>query len=387
MRFGGFCPFPLPLGGDWTAAEHGRVAADVAALQRASEFAVLTFTKSGSTFIVHEYSGQNGAGIAHAPEMQDYGAGLVLLTWSPWPDEARHDVELHPRIIAAEGTLHGNAPGQVVVTPLEDRHLAFVSIFDGAGGPMDGTVTVVVSGAASARIGDYGGAADKTDSQTEGDVPYAWTWYRALTGALGDAYTREMDSWVHVEKLATARLNAGVTRAADRLSFNALPGTSDDLLSMWQELLHVPVDARATRHETRQACGAKFRAALGPTMRNVDEALEQLLGPVFVRTWRTEGPDLATEPVPTMWPGGTPGPAGYDLGGGAWISARRHLVVEVRRPSSMPESEFLELLNVRMFRMLDDMLPSTATFNWATGITTAGGFLLDISRLDFDGMT
>jgi len=59
-------------------------------------------------------------------------------------------------------------------------------------------------------------------------------------------------------------------------------------------------------------------------------------------------------------------------------------VIEVVRPAGLTDADYLYLVNVQLFRLLDDMLPSTATFNWAEDVTT--GFLLDVSHLDYTGI-
>ena len=239
------------------------------------------------------------------------------------------------------------------------------------------------------RIGHYGGALDKLNSPTEGAAPYAWAFYRELRAARGSAYRTVYEGGktglVHSENLAAARSEAARWRASDKLQNNALPLTSDERLGAWREILAVETYPGDTVHELRQRCAAKYQAAIGPTIRVVDEAVKKLLDTVFVRSWRFDGVDLATPPTPTFWPGINPGPAIYSLGGGAWFSARCHFVVEVQQPAGMLQQTYLELLNVHLFRLLDQMLPAWATFNWAEGLSS-GGFILDVSDLEFTGM-
>lgn len=254
-------------------------------------------------------------------------------------------------------------------------------------------VTVVLEGlptwSRERRIGHYGGALDKLDSSTEGRQPYAWAFYREFRAARGSAYRTVYEGTksglVHSENIASARSEAARWRSADKLANNALPLTSDERLSSWTQILAVETYPDDTRHDLRLRCAAKYQAAVGPIARLVDESVERLLDTTFVRTWRLEGTDLATPPTPTFWPGINPGPAAYSLGGGAWLSARSHFVVEVEQPAGMNTSQFLQLMNVHLFRLLDQTLPAWATFNWATGIT-GGGFFLDISKLDFTGL-
>lgn len=235
------------------------------------------------------------------------------------------------------------------------------------------------------RIGDYDAATDKRDSATEGELPYAWHWYQEYTGMLGSGFSTARSGLVHAKKLAIARKEAAVQRAAERLVANALPSTSDDALGSWASVLKVRAAPTDGRHDIRQRAAARFLASKGPTRTNEDDSFAGILGDAFVKVWRTTGADLATPPTQTYWPGVNPGPTGYDLGGGTWLSERAHVVVEVTQPPSMTNSDFLHLVNVEFFRHADELLPAWATFNWAFGVSD--GFLLDISQLDFTGIT
>jgi len=259
---------------------------------------------------------------------------------------------------------------------------------------MSSDVTVVLEGAPTwsrvRNVGQYGGALDKQNSDTEGRSPYAWAFYRELRSARGSAYRTvyegTKEGLVHSENAAAARSEAARWRASDKIANNALPLTSDELLGAWLEILAVEAYPNDTVHDLRLRCAAKYQAAVGPIERYVDESVERLLGTAFVRTWRFDGSDLATPQTPTFWPVVNPGPAAYSLGGGAWLSSRCHYVVEVQQPSEMTQAAYLELLNVHLFRLLDQLLPAWATFNWAENLSS-GGFLLDISKLDFTGLT
>jgi hypothetical protein len=232
-------------------------------------------------------------------------------------------------------------------------------------------------------IGHYGGGLDKTDCVTEA-VPYAHTWYRELVNMRGSAYSGKTSGLVHAENLAIARSEQARTRASERYTANMLPGSADEKLPYWVKVLGVVSGPNDDDYLVRARCAAHYRAGVGPTIANEDEAIAALLGPAFVRCWRQEGADLATPPPITYWPVIAPGPADHSLGGGCWLSERSHLVIEVVQPASMTTADFLRLMNVDQYRLLDTMLPAWATFNWAIGVTT--GFVLDVDELDFHGM-
>jgi uncharacterized protein (DUF2237 family) len=122
---------------------------------------------------------------------------------------------------------------------------------------------------------------------------------------------------------------------------------------------------------------------VGPTKASIDDAIQAVIGDSLVAIVRPRGNDLSTPPPLTFWQGGTPGPSEYDLGGGTWISERAHLFVQVAKSPSADDQKFLFTMNVKLQRLLDRVLPAESTFAWAT----SQGFQLDISRLDFDGLT
>jgi len=234
-------------------------------------------------------------------------------------------------------------------------------------------------------IGDYGGSLDKEDSSTEGDAPYAWFVYRELTAQRGSAYSgRVGGTLVHCEHLAMARLLGWVCfRLPEKFVANTLPSTADDGLDYWVKVLAIPTRASDQKWQKRQRCAVHYRLPIKGNLDEIKVGLSELLGDIFVDASFSTGGELSTPPALTYWPGVNPGPAEYDLGGGTWMSERSHLWVEVQGIASMPASEMNQLLNVQMFQYLDRALPAFCTFAYSVG----GGFILDVSQLDFTGLT
>lgn len=237
----------------------------------------------------------------------------------------------------------------------------------------------------SARIGDYDGATDKEDTRTE-QIPYAWIWYQEAGGGLGSAFADQMSGDIHSRKLAIARLQAALSRGAEKVNANSVPVTADDMLGEWVRLLGVRLTGDESRQEIRQRAAAKFTATRGATRANIDDVCSRLLGPYWQGNVRVQGTDIANPPDPTKWPGIAPGPASFSLGGGAWYSIRCKLAVSVQGPADINDAVWKQLVNVELFNELDRDLPAWMTFNASVGVATTG-FLLDISRLDFSGLT
>lgn len=233
------------------------------------------------------------------------------------------------------------------------------------------------------RIGHYGGALDKRACTTE-RAPYAHTWWRSLQTYRGSAYTKTAGTLVDVENVAIARLFAGLSRTAEKLQCNANPLTAYERLGYWVEVQAVPVLPEDTHQDIRVRCAAKYGSAQGPTEYAIDTAVEKLLGPNLVRTWRFRGNDLAdpaaVAPIPTYWPGVNPGPSDHDLGGGTWSSPRCKLTVEVRQLPGQSDREWKQLARRALTDLLDRELDSHATFTAGTGV----GFTVGLSRLGYD---
>lgn len=406
--FGGFGGMlPIRLGGSdrlgWTAAQHARMAADMAATARAAPLASLTVDIGSAT--VTSYHGRNGSGLGSAPVIQALTVGRTRLFWSiAYPTETFRDgtAVSYPwtnRTAVVSGHYNG-APVLAYIRPLNGTNNVGPYVlevetrkWDGAAWSLsDEVFTLRVYGdwGPESRIGDYDGAPDKIDCQSEIE-PYAWLWYQEYEAMLGDAFTRNRTGMVHAKKLMLARFEAGKTRAWERARANSLPNTADDCLGEWVEVLGVPTRATDQRWQIRQRCAAKFQGALGPTRQNVDDSLSKLLGTLFVQTIQPVGVDLDTPPTLTYWAGINPGPLSMSLGGGAWSSERAHIVVVVAKPPPSQIGEFLYQTNVVLFQQLDRLLPAKCTFNWTTAVS---GFLLDgaahadgtISQLDFDAL-
>jgi hypothetical protein len=385
---------PLRLGGSeeegWSPYQHARLCADIVATQRTSASARLRFTKAAAVVTLTDYASRSGAGSATAPSVTVLGTGDTQLVW-PMAYQDPYGNSIPLRFVSATASCN-SATGGVATVQLT-ANTARVRTFTAAGVAADLPATVSLwgeTGISSRAIGDYGGSPDKRESETEGTIPYAAQWYREFQAARGDAYTKKPGTLVHCENLALARLWAAwASRFPERRRANAQPHRSDDKLPYWVEALKVPTRADDPKWLIRQRCAAHLKAARGPSMPVIRLALAELIGDALVDVVQTQGADLATPPEQTYWPTVNPGPASYDLGGGAWLSRRAHVLALVKRPANRELGQFLQLLNVDMPKLLDTMLPGWATFAWTMFDLEAGftGFFLDSSPLDLTGMT
>jgi hypothetical protein len=218
-------------------------------------------------------------------------------------------------------------------------------------------------------------------------------WYSELQGALGSAYFQQdgtLAPIIQVFVLAITRQLAAVDGTITKLENQATPMLAFDSLRQWADILGVSVSPDDKPHEIRAKCLAKYRAAQGPTISVVENSLETILGNAFVQV-TTADPDGYY----TYWPVINPGlpannlgeTADEGVGDGTWQSINAcHLVIQVTQPSSLNDDDFLYLLNVDMFNLLDVLLPAWVTWDWCIN-DPEDGFILGSdsqeSTLDF----
>lgn len=237
-----------------------------------------------------------------------------------------------------------------------------------------------------AAIGDYDGSLSKEDCTTEATVPYAAQWYSELHAMRGSGFTTAPLTLVDAENLAISRFSAAVwSRTPEKVRANATPLRCDERLDYWVSYLGLATKDGEQRWQLRDRAVAHYRASNGPTQQNISDSLAALLGDAYVNATSATGSDLDNPPPITYWPTINPGSTALSLGGGAWMSERSLLVVETTQPPGMITADFLNLMNVQMFQLLDLLLPCWAAFVWNTS-DSGSGFFLDVSHLDFDGL-
>lgn len=378
MVWGAWGPLPLRLGPDpeqgWDAAEQSRMAADLAAIKRTMPLARVTIVGG----VITAYVGQHGTGLGSAPTIVTSGTPTYQLKWED--SYADWSETVYPwRIRHARLTTLGATKQDFSVTLYPS---AGIDVEITIVGGNDVELTIYGEWLPERQIGDYDGATDKENSQTEGNSSYFYDWFLEMQAMRGSAYSKGL-GFVDAENFAIARQLGAVSRNFEKLEANAMPGTSDEKLESWLDILGIPIRRASERWRSRQAAEAKMRAAASRNNpANIDDAVRDLLGDAFIAAHRNWDNALSSPPAITFWPTINPGPAAYNIGGGCWTSERAHYWVEVKQPTHMSDADFKRLINVDLFALLDLRLPATCTF----GVATSDGFLLDISQLDFTGL-
>lgn len=145
MAFGAFAPLPLRLGGSaeegWAARFHARMAADLVAAKRIAPLAVFTYTKTGSIITILSYLGQNGAGLAFAPDtVGAVGSGATVFSWSTRSFSDPYGIAYPVNVKSGKATVHGAASARGVVTVFANG--VTVTSVNSSGAGFDAKVTV-----------------------------------------------------------------------------------------------------------------------------------------------------------------------------------------------------------------------------------------------------
>lgn len=389
--FGAHAPCPIRLTSvdsvhGWSAAQHARLCADVEAMSRAMPLAVMTVQINASSVTLVSYIGRNGAGSIFAPTLTYTSAtqpckAIWLNSYkNEFDEESAWSIKHGISSVEYAGSKKNSSIRQI---PGSTNSVDLV-VEAGATTPYRVTIVIYGSWGHDRRIGEYGGSLDKTDNTTESVMPYSAQVYLAMKAARGSAYTDKDYSLVGCENLAISRFMSAVFyRTPEKFSANATPARATEKLDYWVEVLGVPRKSTDQDWELRERCAVHFEAALGPTLSNVTEAVRGLLGDAYVDLYTYYTDDFDTPPIPTFWNAGDDDGGAYSLGGHTWLSRRAHIRIETIEPPGMTRAEFLNLMNVQLFQLLDPMLPSWCTYNWSVG---SDGFKIGIDKIGIDSI-
>lgn len=190
-----------------------------------------------------------------------------------------------------------------------------------------------------------------------GGKPLARIYEENLQAAYPDALKPTVGSLLWIKTLTLARMGATTWEALERYQANLVPGTSYELLLNWAKRLGVVVRDSDTVTEIRNACAAKYLInTRGANEGAVYDVVKTLLGDMLVSINYNTGSDLDTPPDDTYWsqnPGSVP-----------WSSSRALVEIVAAKPATMSQDSFDFLMNVRLYNLLDILLPAWVSWHW-----------------------
>ncbi len=389
--FGAFAPLPIrltsvdPIHG-WSASQHAAMCSSVVSGWRTLPLAVMTVQVNASSVELVSYNGRNGSGSTHAPTLTWTSATQPCL--ATWENSYENDFQETVAWSIRHGVTKALWSGAQKDTAIRQIPAATNSVDI----VIEGTpttpykISIVVYGnwGSNRNIGDYGGDLYKTDNSSESFEPYAAQWYREIHAVRGSAYTTSPYSIVDAENVAASRFMSGVfSRTPEKYSANASPAHATERLNYWVELLGVTKQSDEPDWLVRNRCAAHLKSAAGATIGNVTSSVSDLLGNAFVDLDTYYGTDLDNPPTPTFWPGGLSDGGAFSIGGYTWLSRRAHIRISVVEPPGMTRTEFLNLMNVQMYQLLDRMLPAWVTWNWSVG---DDGFIIGVDQIGINSI-
>jgi len=179
--------------------------------------------------------------------------------------------------------------------------------------------------------------------------------YGAMLDALQDAYDPAEGTYHEIETFAHARAAGMVWSAGKRLANQALPMKMLEMLPVMEEILHLTPAPGTTDIARRQAVAGKMRGLQGNALPDVEAVCAAVMGANY-----EEVLTVAPEDVVAYWPGGIPGPPGFE-----WASNEATYGVRVNR-NGLSDSEFLLKVG-RLREQLKTLLPSWMTFTIGVG--------------------
>ena len=179
--------------------------------------------------------------------------------------------------------------------------------------------------------------------------------HQALLVALEPALDPTPGTVHEIEAFVEARILAMIWDAGERLANQANPLKMLEALPVWEEILGIVPEPRSTDNARRAAVAAKLRGLNGNTMIDIEAASNALLGRNF-EALVTVDPALAV----TYWPGGVPGPPGFE-----WYST--NAVVAIRVNAFGLDATSGQRKGALLYNLLDSLLPTWMTFAIGVG--------------------
>jgi len=177
----------------------------------------------------------------------------------------------------------------------------------------------------------------------------------ALLAAMEPALDPTEGTVHEVETYAEARTLSMIWDAGERLANQAIPARMLEALPDQEQILKIIPTPGTTDNERRGAVAAKQRGLAGNTMVDIEAALRKLLGRNFEEILYTPREDVVA-----YWPGGIPGPPGYE-----WTSSKAHIGIRVNQKGLSPGE--VQKLIARLFGLLDTMIPAWMTYSIGVG--------------------
>jgi len=201
-------------------------------------------------------------------------------------------------------------------------------------------------------LGKWGGFPFKLGSTQRKPTKVA---YRALLDALEPAFDPTVGTYHEIETFAHARIEGMTWGAGGRLANQAIPERMLEELPNWEKILELNPIPGTSDFERRATVAGKLRGLQNNALPDIEEVSAKVMGANYEAVVVVE-----PENVVSYWPGGTPGPPGYE-----WASNIALIAVRVNK-NGLSDSDFLAKVG-RLREQLEDFLPGWMDFSIGVG--------------------
>ena len=179
--------------------------------------------------------------------------------------------------------------------------------------------------------------------------------YGALLDALEPGYDPTQGTVHEVETFAHARVAGMVWGANARLSNQAIPEKMLEMLPEWEIILQLYPAPGTSDYARRKAVAARMRGLLNNALPDIEDVCSTVMGANYEAVLTVDPADVVA-----YWPGGIPGPPGFE-----WCSNEALIAVRVNK-SGLSDADFLAKVG-RLREQLDRLLPAWMTYNIGVG--------------------
>lgn len=185
--------------------------------------------------------------------------------------------------------------------------------------------------------------------------------YRALLAALEPGYDPTQGTVHEIETFAHARVEGMVWGAGARLSNQAIPEKMMEALPEWETILNLNPVPGTSDFARRAAVAARKRGLTNNALPDIEAVAAKVMGANY-----NEVVIVDPDNVVSYWPGGVPGPPGFE-----WCSNEAMIAVRVNK-TGLDDAAFLAKVgNLR--EQLDRLVPSWMKFNIGVGTSFTVG--------------
>lgn len=185
--------------------------------------------------------------------------------------------------------------------------------------------------------------------------------YRATLDALEPAFDPTVGTYHEIETFAHARVEGMVWGAGQRLANQAIPAKMLESLPVWEEILGLRPTPGTSDNARRAAVAARQRGLQNNAIPDIEEVSAKVMGVNYEALVPVDPDDVVS-----YWPGGTPGPPGFE-----WASNLATIAVRVNK-NGLDEAAFLLKVG-RLREQLERLLPAWMTFNIGVGTSFVVG--------------